>query len=55
MRWAGHVAGMRKRRAAYRVLVEKPVGMRSLENPNCKWQDNIQMYIQELGCGHGLD
>ena len=30
LRWAGHVAGMELSRNSYRVLVEKPVGNRSL-------------------------
>ena len=33
MRWAGHVAGKRERRDAYRVLVGKPEGTRSLGRP----------------------
>jgi hypothetical protein len=28
MRWAGHVARMREKRNAYRILVEKPDGKR---------------------------
>jgi hypothetical protein len=30
MRWAGHVAGMREKRNAYRILVGKPEGKRPL-------------------------
>ena len=33
MRWAGHVAGMGKRRGVYRVLVWKPEGKNHLEDP----------------------
>jgi hypothetical protein len=33
MRWAGHVARMGKKRNAYRVLVGKPEGKRSLGRP----------------------
>jgi hypothetical protein len=32
MTWAGHVARVREKRNAYSVLVEKPVGKRSLED-----------------------
>jgi hypothetical protein len=31
MRWAGHVARVRDRRGAYRVLVERPEGRNHLE------------------------
>ena len=33
MRWAGHVARMRDRRAAHRVLVGRPEGRRPLGRP----------------------
>jgi hypothetical protein len=33
MRWAGHVVGMREKRNAYGILVEKPEGKRPLERP----------------------
>jgi hypothetical protein len=33
VRWAGHVAHMRERSGAYRVLVGKPKGRRPLERP----------------------
>jgi hypothetical protein len=32
MRWAGHVARMREKRSAYRLLVGKPEGKRPLGN-----------------------
>jgi hypothetical protein len=34
MRWAEHVAGMRKKRNSYRVLVGKPEGKRPLKEDN---------------------
>jgi len=43
MRWAGHVACMGEKRGAYRVLVGKPEGNRSLGRPRHKWEDNIKM------------
>ena len=56
MRWAGHVARMGDRRGVYRVLVEKSVGKRPFGRPRRKWEDNIKMDLQELGCGgYGLD
>ena len=52
MRWAGHVARMGEERGAYRVLVGKPEGRRSLERPRSRWVDNIRMDLQEVGCGY---
>ena len=37
-----------------RVLVGKPGGKRPLERPRYRWEDNIKMDIQEVGCG-GMD
>ena len=54
MRWAGHVACMGERRGVYRVLVEKPEGKRPLGRPRHRWEDNIVMDLQEVGCG-GMD
>jgi hypothetical protein len=36
---------------AYRILVGKSEGNRSLGRPRCKWLDNIKMYLKETGCG----
>jgi hypothetical protein len=54
MRWSGHVAWMGEGRGVYRVLVEKPEGKRPLGRPRCRWEDNIKMDLQEIGCG-GID
>jgi len=51
MRWAGHVACMGKGRGVYRVLVGKPEGRRLLGRPRHRWEDNIKMDLQEVGCG----
>jgi len=45
---------MGKRRGVHRVLVRKPEGKRPLWRPTCRWEDNIKMDLQELGCG-GMD
>ena len=50
MRWAGHVARMGERRGVYRVLVGKPEGKRPLVRPKRRWEDNIKMNLQEVGC-----
>ena len=38
----------------YRVLVGKPEGKRPLERPRLRWEENIKMDLQEVGCG-GMD
>jgi len=50
MRWAGCVALMWERRDVYRVLVRKPEGKRLLWIPRRRWEDNIKMDLQEVGC-----
>jgi len=54
MRWAGHVACMGENRVIYRVLVGKPEGKRPFVRPWRRWEDNIKMDVQEVGCG-GMD
>ena len=51
VRWAGHVAHMGERRGVHRVLVGKPEGKRPLRRPRHRWEDNIKMDLQEVGCG----
>jgi hypothetical protein len=31
--------------------VGKPEGMKPLERPRRKWEDNIKMDLREVGCG----
>jgi hypothetical protein len=50
-RWAGHVARMGEGRGVYRYLVGKPEGKRPLGRPRRRWEDNIKMDLQEVGCG----
>jgi len=35
----------------YRVLVGKLGGKRPLGRPRRRWEDNIKMDLQEVGCG----
>jgi hypothetical protein len=51
MRWAGHVARMGERRGVYRVLVRKLEGKRPFGKPRRRWEDNINIELQEVGCG----
>jgi hypothetical protein len=55
MRRVGHVALMEKRGGEYRFVVGKTDGKRRLGKPRRKWENNIKTYLQEVGCGHGLD
>jgi hypothetical protein len=50
LRWAWHVARMREGRVVYRVLVGKPEGKRPLGRPRRRWEDNIRMDLQGVGC-----
>jgi hypothetical protein len=49
MSWEGHVAQMGEKRDAYRILVGKPEGKRSLGRPSHRWVDNIKMDLREIG------
>jgi hypothetical protein len=40
-------------RGVYRVLMGKPEGNRPLGRPRRRWEDNVRMDLQELGCGCG--
>jgi hypothetical protein len=47
MRWAGHVARVREKRNAYRLLV----GKRPLGRPRRRWVNNIRLDFGEVGWG----
>jgi hypothetical protein len=49
MKWAGHVAGIGKKRKAFRLLVGKPEGNTPLGRPRRRWVDNIKMNFREIG------
>jgi hypothetical protein len=42
---------MGERRGVYSVLVGKPERKRSLPRPRRRWEDNIKMDLQDVGCG----
>jgi len=48
------LAYMVERKGVYRALVGKPVGKKLLGRPRRRWEDNIKMDLQEVGCG-GMD
>jgi len=41
-------------RGVYRVLVGKPKEKKLLGRPRCRWENNIKMDLQAVGCG-GMD
>jgi len=45
---------MGEMRGLYRVMVGKPEGKRPLGRPRLRWEDNIKIDLQEVGCG-GMD
>jgi len=45
---------MGTRKGVYRVLMERPGGRRPLGRPRLRWEDNIKIDLQEVGCG-GMD
>ena len=54
IRWVGHVARMGEGSGVYRFLVGKPEGKRPLGRPRRRWENNMKMDLQEVGCG-GMD
>ena len=47
----GYVAFMGERRVVCRDLVGKPERKRPLRRPKLRWEDNMRMILQEVGCG----
>ena len=43
------MARMREGRGVHRVLVRKPEGKRPLGRPRRRWEDSIEMELQEVG------
>jgi hypothetical protein len=52
--YKGLVARLGVERGVYRILVGKPGGKRPMGRPRRRWEDNIRMDLQEVGCG-GMD
>jgi hypothetical protein len=49
MRWAVHVTRMGENRNAYKILVRKPEGKRSLGRPIRRWVNNIKVDLRQTG------
>ena len=45
------MARMLESKCIYLVLVGKPEGKRPIGRPMYRWEDNIKMDLQEVGCG----
>jgi len=50
----GECSAYGEEESVYRVLVGKLEGKRPLGRPRRRWEDNIKMNLQEVGCG-GMD
>ena len=49
-----YVARIGERRSVYRVLMGRLEEKRPLGRPRRRWEGNIKMVLQEVGCG-GMD
>ena len=49
LRWAGHVARIDEGRSAFKIFTGTPTEKRPLGRPRRKWENNIRMYIKEIG------
>jgi len=47
----GACSAYRGGRDVYRILVRKSEGKRPLRRPRRRWEDNIKIVLQEVGCG----
>ena len=52
-RWVEHVARMEKGRSAFKILTGKPTGKIPLGRRRRRWEDNIRMYLKEIGINAG--
>jgi hypothetical protein len=48
VRWPGHVTRIGEKTGAYRILMGRPEGRRPLGRPRRRWEDNIEMDLQEV-------
>ena len=47
--WAGNVRRSEEGRSSFKILTDKPTGKRSLGRLKCSWEDNVRMYLKEIG------
>ena len=48
LRWAGHVTRMGNERGAWKLLVGKPEGKRTVGRPRMRWENNINHDLREI-------
>jgi hypothetical protein len=53
LRWAEHVVRMEECRSAFKIVIGKPTGKRSLGRPRRRWVNNIRMDLEEIGINAG--
>ena len=51
IRWVDYVVRMGESKDVYTVFVGKTEGRGQLGRPRSRWDDNIKMDLQEVGCG----
>ena len=44
---------MEEVKSAFKILTGKPTGKRLLRRPRCRWEDNIRMYLEDIGISAG--
>ena len=47
--WADHVARMEEGGRAIKILIDKSIGKRPSGRPGSRWEDDIRMYLKEIG------
>jgi hypothetical protein len=40
---------MEEGRSVFKIVIGKPIGKGSLGRPRRRWEDNIRMYLKEIG------
>ena len=48
LRWVGHVHRIEEGRSSFKILTDKPTGMRPFGNSRRRWEDNIRMEFKEI-------
>ena len=54
LRYTGQVARIEDVRSAFKILTGTPTGKRPLGRPWRRWEDNIRMYLEEIGIMRGI-
>ena len=49
LRWVDHVARLEESRSAFKILTGTYAGKRTLGRLRRGWEDNIRMYLKEIG------